>query len=128
MLTNKNDAGAKRSKQTGFGLFSGAFLMVFLAVILIVLAPPYVENFSVRSCISSLAKDSAILAESADDIKTALLKKLSVSNVSHITEKDISIEKGNQIVKINVAYYVQTKFIKNVDFVVHFDEYKEASL
>ncbi|MDH5256571.1 MAG: DUF4845 domain-containing protein [Gammaproteobacteria bacterium] len=111
-----------------FGLFSGAFLGMFFMVMAIALLPPYLENFSVRSCLSSLAEDSSLLLESTDNIKSALLKKLSVSNVNHVLADNISIERSKQAIIINVDYNVQAKFIKNVDFIVHFDEQKEVSL
>lgn len=110
------------------GLFSGAFLLTFFVVIVVALVPPYLENFSVRSCLTSLAEDSVILQKSEAGIKSALLKKLVVSNVSNVTTDDISIEKNRAGIKINIAYNVQAKFIKNVDFIVHFDEMKEVSL
>jgi len=120
-----------RMHQKGFGLigfFVRFFLFAFLSVTVIALFPPYLENFSVRSCLSSLAEDREILVKNEASIKLALLKKLAMSNVKHISMNDIVIEKAQGSIKINVAYVVQTKFIKNVDFLVHFDEVKEVSL
>ena len=121
----------KNKNQQGFGLislFSGAFLLMFFSMMAVSLLPPYLENFSVRSCLTSLSEDSAILNSNEDSIKTALLKRFSVSNVSHVTKKDISVVKGKKSVEIIVAYNVQAKFIKNVDFILRFDEKKEVVL
>ncbi len=128
---NKKNCRVNISKQKGFGLvslFGGAFLMLFFSVMTISLLPLYLENFSVRSCLTSLAADNDILSKSEEAIKAALLKKLLVSNVSSVSTDDIFIEKDKSGVKINIAYNVQAKFIKNVDFVVHFEEMKEVSL
>ena len=121
----------KIKNQSGFGLFglfTGAFLATFFAVMAVSLLPPYLENFSVKSCLTSLVKDTSILNENEDRIKLALLKRLSVSNVTHVSKDDISIERNRDAITIAVDYNVQAKFIKNVDFLLHFDERKEVSL
>ena len=132
MINNKSNKQVKQQrKQLGFGVFGflgGAFLAMFFAVMGVALLPPYIENYSVQSCISSLVEDKSILKLNEANIKTALLKKLSVSSVSNVTEKNISIDKRKDTVTINVGYNVQAKFIKNVDFIVHFDEQQKVNL
>ena len=130
-MKNNTHHGYRKSKQNGFGLLGllgGAFLATFFSVVAVSLLPPYLENFSVRSCLSSLAEDTSILKKNEESIKAALLNKLSVSNVSHVSKNDISVVKDRTGIKINVAYNVQARFMSNVDFVVHFDEMEEVSL
>ncbi|HFD31793.1 MAG TPA: DUF4845 domain-containing protein [Gammaproteobacteria bacterium] len=127
----KNNKLNFKKRQSGFGVFGllvGAFLTMFFAMMAVSLLPPYLENFSVRSSISSLLSDNNILNENEKKIKKALLKKLSVSNVKSVSEDNISIQKEKEKVKIKVDYMVQAKFIKNVDFLIHFDESDEATL
>lgn len=127
----KNNKLYLNKKQSGFGVFGllvGAFLTMFFAMMAVSLLPPYLENFSVRSSISSLLSDNNILNENEKKIKKALLKKLSVSNVKSVSEDNISIQKEKEKVKIKVDYMVQAKFIKNVDFLIHFDESEEGTL
>jgi len=131
-MKNKNlKLNRLNQKQHGFGLvglFGSAFLVMFFAVMIISLAPSYIENFSVRSCLTSVSEDLTILSKNKKSIKQALLKKLSVSNVKSVTQDNIQIEKDRNGVKIRIDYEVHAKFISNVDFVVRFDESKEVTL
>jgi len=129
MFNNKRSLQLKTQTGIGFiGLFGGAFLAIFFAIMGVSLLPLYLENFSVQSCVSSLVENEEILNQSETNIKSALMKKLSVSNVKSVKRENISINKGKETVIINIDYSVQANFIKNVDFLVHFDERKKVNL
>ena len=129
MFNNERTLQLKKQSGLGFaGLFGGVFLAMFFAVMGVALLPLYLENFSVQSCVASLVEDEEILNKSEASIKTALMKKLAVSNVKSVKRDNISIDKGKEVVIINIDYSVQANFIKNVDFLVHFDEQKKVNL
>lgn len=108
------------------GLIVGLCLIIVITSMLVNVVPLYAENFSVKSTLSSMAEDANTRALNNKEIKNKLMKRLSISNVSNVTEKNIVINRLPDSMVLQIAYEVRTSFLANIDFVVKFDDKEEV--
>jgi len=93
----------------------------FFAYIGIKLTPVYLEHFSVTSSLQSLAEEES-QGLAVGELRSRLLKRLEINNVSHVTEKDISIRSDAGSKKVTIQYEVQEPFYGNVSLLLSFED------
>ncbi len=97
----------------------------FFALLVIRLLPVYLENYNVTSALKSVQNEALMESLSNAEIKTRLLRRFEINDVTHVEHQDIRIETEANKRKIIVAYEVREPFLGNVDLVVSFDEQVE---
>lgn len=120
---NKN----RQSGITAIGLVIVLALIAFFTLLVLRLAPPYMEYFSVASSLKSLQQEAGIGSKSPHEIRVLLRKRLDINDVSHVTDKDITITHSGGMVHVKVAYEVRVPMLANVDAVVSFHDAVEAA-
>ena len=103
-----------------------AILSVFFFFVLIMLrlAPIYMEHFNVSGSLQSLQEDRRVVDSDKAEIKQLLLKRFQINDVKNVTGKHIKVtEKG-----VQVKYEVRVNVIANVDAVVAFDDFVRLNL
>jgi len=117
------------SRQTGM-TFIGFLLMFvligFFTLLVLKLAPIYLEHFKVVSSLNSLEKEPELGAKSKEEILSLLQKRWDINSVDHVSSKDVQITKQGGHVKVQVAYEVAEHIMGNVDALVYFDDAIEA--
>lgn len=100
-------------------------VVVFLAMFVLKLFPVYLENFSVRTTLNSLEKESQPLTPA--DLRETLRKRLDINDVTHVDmRKNVTIDTRDGKHLVQVAYEVRVPFISNVDFLVTFRDHAEV--
>jgi hypothetical protein len=118
-----------RKRQRGitlFGFVLTMFLIGFVAFTTLKLFPVYMENFSIRSSLESLEQERDKEYVGAAAVRTALLKRFQMNNVSQAGGDDISIVRDGQIYHVVVDYEVRIPFISNVSLLVSFNNSAEV--
>jgi hypothetical protein len=107
---------------TAISMLMIAFLVGFVAMIAIKLAPTYFAHFKVQAALKNLPTDSR--AEGAPDkaIKELILKKLDVDDVDFVKAEDIAITKTASGRTVAIDYEARVPMFGNVDAVVKFDK------
>lgn len=111
------------TRQRGFTLVTWLFfiaVILFLALIAMKLFPVYMEGFSVKSSVNSLASDPAAGEGSAMDLRTMLMRRLDINDVESVTDKEIRITRESGYYIVTVEYERQQHFLANIDFLVTF--------
>jgi len=93
----------------------------FFAYIGIKLTPVYLENFSVNSSLKSLAEEESE-GLGAGELRSRLLKRLEINNVTHVSDRDIEISTQANGMTVGIQYDVVTPFYGNVSILVSFDD------
>lgn len=116
-----------RSRQTGMTYLGTAALLVvigFFAVIVIKVAPVYMEHFKVKSSMTSLANDlnsnNSVL--SPIEIKQLLVKRLSINDVDHVKSNDIKVTREGGKMVVEVSYEARVSLFENLDLVARFPD------
>lgn len=107
---------------TAISILMIAFLVGFVAMIAIKLAPTYFAHFKVQAALKNLPTDSRAEGATDREIKDLILKKLDVDDVSFVKEKDIVITKTASGRTVAIDYEARVPMFANVDAVVKFEK------
>ncbi len=114
-----------RKHESGMSLLSALcvlFLLGFIAVCFIRMAPPYFEYLTVKSIISKIAMD----ADSADETNATIRRKIaSVFNSNQISELppgDVEVYRSQGNTYIDANYEVRLPIVWRIDAVLKFDD------
>jgi hypothetical protein len=118
---------ALRHAQRGItltGVLIGAALIAFFVYSGAKLTPVYLENFSVKSSLKSLASDDA-KPGNAREIRDQLMRRLQINNVQNVKPEHITVRvEGNRRI-VTVDYEVRTRFYGNLWLLASFSEKAE---
>jgi Domain of unknown function (DUF4845) len=118
---------AARSRQDGMtylGMLILLIVIAFFAIVLIKVAPLYMEYFKVKSSLDSLVQDTKDnqAALSPAEIESSLLKRLSINDVQHVTKDDIKITREGRKTVVVVDYEARVTLFDNIDLVARFPD------
>jgi hypothetical protein len=107
---------------TALGLLFVLGLIAFFVLLVLRLAPIYLEAMNVRGSLDSLTEEPFITKKTKREIKLLLTKRFRVNDIASVTSEDVVIEKSKGKLHVTVAYEVRKNMVGNVDVVVAFDE------
>lgn len=107
-------------------LFAG-LVVFFVAMLAMKLVPAYIEFFSVKKILSSLAQDPAIKSMSNAEIRSSFGKRAETGYVTAVKSEDLIIERSRGVPVISVEYEYRTPLVANVGLVVDFKASSDAS-
>lgn len=115
-----------RSDQQGMSLLSWMvvlFVVSLLVTCLVKLVPVYMDSYTVKSIVESIATKEKLNSSSTRDIRKALESQFMVNRVEAIKAKDIKITRDKGKVFINANYEKRVPILYNVDAVVKFENF-----
>lgn len=116
--------------QQGITIYGLAFILLFIGFVTFTtlkLFPVYMENFTIRASVESLQNEADQQYLGVLAVRTALLKRLSMNNVTQVSAEDISITRDGQVYSVDVDYEVRVPFIKNISLLVSFANHAEVA-
>ncbi|MGE0080629.1 MAG: DUF4845 domain-containing protein [Thiohalomonadaceae bacterium] len=106
-------------------MFVLAVLAVFVLFMLRVV-PAYLEDFGVSSTLRSLNEDKLATYSTPEQVRTAVMRRLSINNVDNVTAEDIEIERVGRTFHVTANYEVRESFMFNIDLVLTFNHRVEV--
>ena len=116
----------KQKGLTAISIMAILVVIAFVVLIFLKIFPIYLDGFKVGDIVSEMKKERNLGDKTNREIQTMILKRLDVNMVSDVKSEDIYIEKGKNIVKIDVEYEVRKNLFGNLDVVVSFKKSVEA--
>ena len=118
-------------KNQGFSTI--AMLFYFMVGILAVtsvlkLGPVYLENWTVRQFLNTIASEPEALAKGESGVLEAIRKHKGVNENYTLKDEDIAIETTDTDIVVNINYEVRIPFFYNIDVILKFDNVKEYPL
>jgi len=111
------------SKQQGMTLISWLVVIVFIlfqVVMAMNIIPVYMSDSSVKSIMKELPDDITAQEATSKELKTIIMKRLRVNNVSAVTSADVVIKKGRGEHIVTIDYEPRGPLIGNLEFIVNF--------
>ncbi|MGH8547503.1 MAG: DUF4845 domain-containing protein [Methylococcales bacterium] len=102
------------------------FVIGFFALLILKIAPIYMNHFKVMDAMSSLKREGGMETYSKAKILDTVQKRLDVNMVDHIRAENIKIVKTPTYVSVTIDYEVIEKIFGNLDVLVYFTENYEA--
>ncbi len=117
----------KQRGMTTIGWLIVLFLVGFFALVLVRLAPAYLEYFSVASTLESLKEEPFIAGMSAFEIRKKISRRFDVNDIDAIKHTDVRIERRGGRLLITAEYEVRSPLVANVHIVTSFLKQVEIS-
>jgi len=112
-------------RQEGLTAVSTIALIVlagFLVLIVLKLAPVYLEYFNVASSVNSLKNEPDLGQKSKEEVYELLRRRFEINDVKRVKKDNVKISRAGTVTTIAVNYEVRIPLLGNVDFLVYFDK------
>ena len=109
--------------QSGMTMMSIIIVMVFLlfqVVIAMNVIPVYMTDSSVKSLMEKLPDDAKIRTASAKEMKSLIMRRISMNNIYAIKPEHVKIKKAGGERLVTIEYEPRGKLIGNLEYVVSF--------
>lgn len=113
----------KKNQQgmTFLGVMFVGMIIVFGAILLMKLIPPYLEFWSVQKIISVMAKDSGLPGMTPQEIRSSFDRRATIDNVTVIKGKDLDIDKSRNETVVSSSYSVTVPIAGNLSALIEFE-------
>ncbi len=120
-----NSLLSKQRGMTGLGWLTVLALIAFFSLLILKLAPIYLDHYSVASTVKSLESEPLITKKTPGEIRSLLKKRLKINYVSDLPKDAIKIKKAPGILKVDVNYQVRKPLFGNIELLLTFQEHIE---
>lgn len=116
-------------REHGLTLISVALilgLIAFFTLLVLKIAPIYINNSRVQSALAALQQTTDIEKKSRHEVKVLLNKRFNLNYVDRVKDSDVKITKNGNYLRVEVQYEVIENIAGNLSVLVEFDEMFEA--
>jgi hypothetical protein len=111
----------KQRGMTAIGWLIVLGMLSFFVLLVLRLAPGYLEFYKVKSVMESLLQEPYLGSKTPMEIRNLLQRRIDVNAIDSITAKDVKIEQKNGKTTISTRYEVRVPIMGNVDAVSSFE-------
>lgn len=112
----------RQSGMTGTGWLVVLALIGFFSMLIIKLAPVYMEHYSVKTVLESLKEEPLITKKSVGEVRKMIQRRLKVNGVYEMDKNAITIKKTDGITTVDITYQVTKHMAGNVDALISFSD------
>lgn len=91
-------------------------------MLVVKLAPIYMEHYSVKTVLLSLKEEPLITHKSIGEVRKMIQRRLKVNGVYDMEDDAIKIKKESGKLSVDITYEVQKNMAGNVDVLVSFSD------
>ena len=117
-----------KSRQRGvtiWGMFMISLMVVFFALLLFKLIPPYLQDLKVNAALDSIEQEASGSGMSKPEIIVALRKRFDIDDIEHIDLSDVTIERRGVFKVINIEYEAVVHLVLNISALMEFNHSAE---
>jgi hypothetical protein len=112
----------KQRGMTAIGWLMVLGILAFFVLLVLRLAPGYLEFYKVKSVLESLKSEPYIGNKTPMEIRSLLQRRIDVNAIDSIQAKDIKITQSGGKTTVAAHYEVRVPIMGNVDAVSTFDD------
>jgi hypothetical protein len=86
------------------GLIFGGFVLVFAALLLMKVTPPYIEYFAIKKAVVGIANETRGRGASVSDIRRRFENRSAVDDINSVKSTDLEITKEGNDYVITASY------------------------
>ena len=112
-----------RKNQRGLsllGLIFGGFVLVFAALLLMKVTPPYIEYFAIKKAVTGIANETRGRGASVADIRRRFDNRSAVDDINSVKATDLEITKEGNDYVISASYRREVPLFGNVGIYIDF--------
>ena len=107
---------------TGAGWLLVLFLIGFFSLLILKLAPVYMENYTVKTVLASLEQEPLITKKSVTEIRKMIRRRMKVNGIYEFDKDAIKITRDGGVTTVEIDYEVQKNVAGNVDLLIFFSD------
>jgi len=112
-----------RARQRGItllGLIMGSFVLVFVALLVMRLLPSYIEYFTIKKAVVSIANEMRGRGGSANEVRRAFDSRQAIDDFKAVKAADLEITKQGNDFEIVAAYRKEIPLFANIGIYIDF--------
>ena len=112
-----------RNAQKGMTVFGGFLLVIFVgAIVLLVvkIAPVYLENYNIQRVLIDLVEDQATRNMPPHELKQQVRNRLKVSGIHNTKDMKIVAKRAGRGMLVEIDYVVRKPIVGNLDALMTF--------
>jgi hypothetical protein len=117
----------KQRGVTFFGMTIVAMVVVFGALLVMKILPPYMDYWTVKKVLSVMANDPELKHMSEREVRNSFDKRASIDNITSVKGSDLEISKEEGEVIIEANYPVKVHLVGNMSACMDFAASTAAS-
>ena len=102
------------------GFLTLSIVLIFTALLVFRLLPPYLEYFYVQKAVDGVAKDVDLQTATPREVRSAFDRRAMIDNITTIRGEDLEITKEGDKALIEANYSVKVPIIGNVSACIDF--------
>ena len=110
----------KQRGMTFIGILFVGIIVVFSAILVMKLIPPYMEYWSIKKVLGAMAKDTSLNNMSTREVQASFDKRASIDNITAIKGNDLDVSKDGGEVVASVEYPVKVALFGNLSACMDF--------
>ena len=117
-----------KSRQRGvtmWGMFMISLMVVFFALLLFKLIPPYLQDLKVNAALDSIEKEASGSGMSKPEIIVALRKRFDIDDIEHVDPADITIQRRGVFIVVDIEYEAVVPLVLNISALLEFNHSAE---
>ncbi len=117
-----------KSRQRGvtiWGMFMISLMVVFFALLLFKLIPPYLQDLKVNAALDSIEKEASGSGMSKPEIIVALRKRFDIDDIDHVDPADITIQRRGVFIVVDIEYEAIVPLVLNISALIEFNHSAE---
>ena len=117
-----------KSRQRGvtmWGMFMISLMVVFFALLLFKLIPPYLQDLKVNAALDSIEKEASGSGMSKPEIIVALRKRFDIDDIEHVDPADITIQRRGVFIVVDIEYEAIVPLVLNISALIEFNHSAE---
>lgn len=117
----------KQQGATIFGMMIIAMALVFGAMLVMKLLPPYLDFWAVKKVLSVMANDPELKSMSEREVRASFDKRASIDNITSVRGSDLEISREGGDVVVEANYPVKVPLVGNLSAYMDFTASTAAS-
>lgn len=101
-------------------------LIAFFALLILKIAPIYINHSKVINALAALEKTTDVQTMSEAEVRNNLDKRFNLNYVEKVTKEDITVTQSGNYLKVEIAYDVIENIWGNLNVLVEFDDVIEV--
>ncbi len=101
-------------------------LIAFFALLILKIAPIYINHSKVINALAALEKTTDVQTMSENEVRGNLDKRFNLNYVEKVTKDDITVTQSGNYLKVEIAYDVIENIWGNLNVLVEFDDVIEV--
>ncbi|BBP00230.1 DUF4845 domain-containing protein [Sulfuriferula nivalis] len=119
-----------RNKQRGislFGMFFVAMGLVFIALVVMKVIPPYIEYVSIKKVFNAMVADPQMQDAKPSQIRESYVRRSSIDNITSVKADDVDISRDNGKLTLSAKYHVEKPLFDNIGIYIDFAPTTDAN-